>query len=156
MKWTVLGLLAVGLMTGPIAARATPLLGIWEGPITGPGATNGEEATWDFVDPPPGATYNVAGTLSVICTLPHTDPMCGTGGLPVPITGEFGPGDLLSLMVGATFTGSVMGDSFTVSGIDADGLFIQGVANRVPEPATLSLLSLGLAGVGFMRRLKLS
>ena len=72
--------------------------------------------------------------------------------MPEPIAGVLAPDDSLTLTLGTTtLTGSLTGDSITLED-NAGG--IAATLTSVPEPATLSLLGLGLAGVGFMRKRK--
>ena len=45
-------------------------------------------------------------------------------------------------------------NSQSVSGLSGNGTYVFAVASRVPEPGTLALLGLGLAGLGLSRRRK--
>jgi hypothetical protein len=146
----------VGLMACPIAASAATLLGVWEGSVVGPHATHGEEATFNFMSPPPNANYNVSGTLLVVCTLGGPYPGgCGTDGVSIPITGILGSDNSLTFGSGAqALSGSLSGNSFTVSGLDSDGFAFTITASTVPEPCMIALFGLGLAGVAVTNRRK--
>jgi len=176
MKTKILGLVAVGLLAGPMAANAGPL--DWNFDF---GLSNGDAVTGIFVtqSTPAGGPYLITSILdgelngivpitllapgsgaNHICfndnllstTVPQLD-ACGFGftaqGAEWAIWSQGGAA------VDSWCNNSVNNQSYYCFGADPSGsVTAVRVAPSVPEPATLSLLGLGLAGVGFMRRRK--
>lgn len=153
MRWKLMGIVAAVLLC-PILAQAEPLLGVFKGFGTGSGTGHGEFATFNFYEPPVGASYNVLGDIFVICTaLPDPFHDCGTDGAVVQFTGNLS--DDGQLMIGAgELLGSFINDVLTISGTNPDGSVFTFVASRVnvPEPEQKALFGAALAALIFVRR----
>jgi len=187
MKTKILGLLAVGLLAGPVAANAVNLVtnGGFESGLTGwtcsapgGGCSTGTQSSiaafegssyfygFDNVAPPGQLQQMLATDIGGVYQVSLA---FNTNGTVPPNTLSLSAGDLntslgLAQRVWNTFTGTFTAPASstalnlffsTVPG--SLTVFVDAVSvSRVPEPGTLALLGLGLAGLGLSRRRKAS
>ena len=81
-------------------------------------------------------------------------PSSATLGTGTSLTGNILASESIQLNTGASLTGRALAHTgaVTLAGNNIDASKCAGPPSSVPEPATLGLLGLGLAGVGFARR----
>lgn len=160
MKLEIAGFIAMGLLAVPLAAQAGSIVGNWSGsgiPVVVGAGGNGADQNADLVI---SSSSPIEGTLDVTC-VGYTAAQCGTGGV-LDISGSLSVSGTLDVgvagnpdLLAGTYSG---GNTFTGVATSLDGDVYDWTFNRlaVPEPSTLTLLGLGLAGIGVMRRRKAS
>jgi hypothetical protein len=181
MKAKILGLVSAALLAASTMAQALTITGDWTGTFqdtfnAGSGLNNG---TMDLQIQTQTQSLKVGGSgltgqANLMCTN-TADPTCGSQGF-IPLSGVFDGVQTLSLNspVGPSgsisFFGRLLAGNSEIAGtyvffsplldpvtgkppIEIEGNF-DVVATPVPEPTTLMLFGLGIAGLGFMRRRK--
>ena len=167
MTWQWIGLLAVGLLVGPIApAGAAIISGTWAfsgtgtygtpaGPFSGTFSFTNFDTTQTYVDST-GAGFSVSTSFDTSQAGGNAFTYDGIGdltlgGLDGGVNSYFGGnGDWQFYILG--FPASPSGVVFVTdtNWTESGGILVQ--QTGVPEPGTLALLGLGIAALGFSRR----
>lgn len=167
MKGIIRGLLAVGLMVGPLTVQATPSTGTYDLTLTGSTLSGSGSFYFDsstglvtgltvnFADIAVAnsalgfyAQHVVVNTCFVEWAISPANTVCSLDGTLVAVNDVF-----TGTSTPYAFS---RGNLFTLSSATAlyEGSFTASLRSTVPEPGTLALFGIGLAGLSLSRRRK--
>ena len=153
-------LAAIAILLSPMAANAT-LIGVWEGSWNQGASISGSVDMTITDQVASGSDFLLDGNFDWLCVVgvvcSGQELFAGTLVGDLFTVSGFDLVNSVNLALG-TYTGTVSGDGNSISGtfsfLGSTNQIGTWSVSRVPEPGTLALLGIGLAGMGMTRRRK--